>query len=40
MTLEQYLARIEEQWLIEIEAQNNPDFFDEAISFEELCKVE
>lgn len=40
MTLEQYLAHIEEQWLAEIEAQNNPDFFDQANEFEDCCGIE
>ena len=40
MTLEQYLAQIEEQWLAEIEAQNNPDFFDQVNEFEEYYGVE
>lgn len=40
MTLEQYLAHIEEQWLTEIEAQNNSDFFDQANEFEEYHEVE
>jgi hypothetical protein len=36
MTLEEYLEQIETRWLEEIEAQNNPDFFDEANLFDEL----
>jgi hypothetical protein len=39
MTLDEYLAKIEAQWIEEIEAKEN-DFFDEESLFEECCPID
>ena len=39
MTLDEYLAQIEAQWLERIEAKGN-EFFDEESLFEECCPID